>query len=390
MLTRRGFLKSSALLSLAPTVPLFVARTARAAPAAGDRRALVVVQLDGGNDALNTFVPYADPAYEKLRPRLKLEKKNLLRVSDVLGLHPSLKPLDPLLQAGHLAVLPGVGYPNPNRSHFESMAIWHTARFDPEERKGYGWIGRALDPKAGTAYAVGTAVPGALRGRRSVAVALSRVEEVLLADPASARQAVGPQAGDDLLAFVRRQAVDAQAAADKLARLAGGEDGGRYPATGLAERLKLVARLMKSDLGARVFYTTQGSYDTHAGQAFPHAALLSEFAGAVAAFFDDLKGAKLADRVTLLAFSEFGRTIKENGSGGTDHGTAGAVFLAGPGVKGGVAGTLPSLTDLAGGEPKMTTDFRRVYATVLEDWLGLASREVLAGAFERLPLYRAV
>jgi uncharacterized protein (DUF1501 family) len=389
MLTRRGFLQASSLCALAPAVPLFVARTARAAAPDRDRRVLVVVQLDGGNDALNTAVPHADPAYEKLRPTLKLQKKNLLRVSDTLSLHPSLRPLDKLLQGGQLAVVPGVGYPNPNRSHFQSMAIWHTARLGPEERKGYGWLGRALDPLGGTAYAVGRAVPAALRGRRSAAVALGRVEDVLLADPASAKQAVGPEVPNDLLAFVRRQAVDAHTAADKLARLAGGADGGRYPATGLGERLKLVARLLKSDLGARVFYTVQAGYDTHAAQAFAHANLLSELAGAVAAFFDDLKAAKLAERVALLTFSEFGRTIKENGSAGTDHGTAGAVFVAGPGAVGGPAGAMPSLTDLAGGEPKMTTDFRGVYAAVLEDWLGLPAGEVLGGPFDRPPLFRA-
>jgi uncharacterized protein (DUF1501 family) len=389
MLTRRAFLQSSSLLALAPAVPLFVARTARAAPADRDRRVLVVVQLDGGNDALNTVVPHADPNYAKLRPRLKIPKQNLLRLSDMLGLHPSLRSLGKLLQDGQLAIIPGVGYPNPNRSHIESMAIWHTARFDPEERKGYGWLGRALDPLAATSYALGTSVPAALRGWRSAAVSLSRAEDVLLAEPAALQPAAGPNAPDDLLAFVRRQAVDAQAAAEKLARLAGGKDGGTYPATGLGERLQLAARLLKSNLGARVFYTVQGGFDTHAAQSFAHAGLLSEFAGAVAAFFADLEAAKLSERVALLAFSEFGRTIQENSSAGTDHGTAGAVLLAGPGVRGGVAGTMPSLTDLAGGEPKMTTDFRRIYTTVLDSWLGLTARDVVGGSFEPVPLFRA-
>lgn len=387
MLNRRHFLQSS-LLALAPTVPLFVARTGRAASAGTDRRVLVVVQLDGGNDALNTVIPHADPAYAKLRPTLKVEKKNVVKLTDEVGLHPSLKPLDKLLQAGHLAVVPGVSYPNPNRSHFESMAIWHTARFDPEERGGYGWIGRALDPSQGSSYVIGQAVPGAVRGSRSTAASLSRVEDVLLADAESARKSVGPQGEDDLLAYVRRQAVDAQSAGEKLAALARGADGGKYPSTGLADRLRLTARLLKADLGARVFYTVQGGYDTHSVQRFAHAGLLGEFAGAVAAFFDDLKEAKLADRVTLLAFSEFGRTIKENGSAGTDHGTAGAVFLAGPGVKGGLGAKMPSLTDLAGGEPKMTADFRSVYAGMLTDWLGLPDRAPLGGAFEPLPLLR--
>jgi uncharacterized protein (DUF1501 family) len=387
MLTRRAFLKSSSLFALAPTVPLFIARTARAATADKEGHVLVVVQLDGGNDALNTVVPHADPAYEKLRPTLKVAKKDLVKLTDTLVLHPSLKPLGKLLDAGHLAVMPGVGYPNPNRSHFESMAIWHTARFDDEELRSYGWLGRALDPSAGTAYMIGGAVPTALRGRRSSAVALSRIEDILLADSTAARQSTGPAPSDDLLAFVRRQAVDAHAAADKLAKLNRSDGAARYPGTGLAERLKLMARLLKADLGARVFYTAQSGYDTHASQRFTHAGLLNEFAGAVAAFFEDLQTAKLADHVTLLAFSEFGRTIKENGSAGTDHGTAGVVFVAGPGVAGGTLGSMPNLIDLDRGEPKMTTDFRRVYATVLTDWIGLPSDD-LGGTFETLPLFR--
>src|SRR5262245_14713224 len=147
MLSRRTFLQSS-LLALSPTVPLFVARTARAAEPGKDRRVLVVVQLDGGNDALNTIVPHADPNYAKLRPRLKIQAKDVIKLTDEIGLHPQLRPLDKLLQGGQLAAIPGVGYPNPNRSHFRSMAIWHTARFDPEEHSSYGWLGRALDPDA--------------------------------------------------------------------------------------------------------------------------------------------------------------------------------------------------------------------------------------------------
>jgi uncharacterized protein (DUF1501 family) len=387
MLTRRRFLQSS-LLALAPTIPVFVARTALSAEAGRDERVLVVVQLDGGNDALNTVIPHGDPSYARLRPTLAIEKKSVVKVTDAIGLHPALRPLDKLLQAGKLGVLPGVGYPNPNRSHFESMAIWQTARFAREDRGDYGWIGRALDPSAGSSYVIGSAVPLAVRGRRSAAVSLSRIEDVLLTDAESIKKSVGPTSRDDLLAFVRRQAVEAQTTGERLAQLKSGSDAGRYPATGLAERLKLVARMLKSNLGARVFYTIQASYDTHAGERFVHAGLLAEFAGAVAAFFEDLKAANLADRVALLAFSEFGRTVKENGSAGTDHGTAGVVFLAGPGVKGGLATTMPSLTDLSGGEPKITADFRRVYATVLCDWLGLQDGAALGGNFERMPLFR--
>lgn len=387
MLTRRSFLQSSSLLALAPAVPLFVARSARAAAPDKDARVLVVVELDGGNDALNTVVPHADPEYAKLRPKLKHDPKTLVKLADGVGLHRALKPLDGLLQAGRLAVVPGVGYPNPNRSHFESMAVWHTASTDADDRKGYGWLGRALDPARGNLFAVGGEVPTALRGRRSTAVAFNRLDEVTLADPRAATAGAGPEGADDLLGFVRRQAVDAHAAAETLAKLGADRGGTSYPQTALADRLRTVSRLLKAGLGPRVFYTQQSGYDTHSQQGFPHADLLGGFAGAVAAFFADLAESKLADRVTLLAFSEFGRTVKENGSGGTDHGTAGACFVAGPTVKGGLAGSMPSLTDLDGGEPKMTTDFRSVYAALLGGWLGVPAEGVLGGRFDPAPLF---
>jgi uncharacterized protein (DUF1501 family) len=386
MLTRRSFLQSSSLLALAPTVPVFITRTAKAAGTEKDSHVLVVVQLDGGNDALNTLISLKNDAYAKLRPRLKIADTDAIKLSDEFGLHPSFRQAQTLIKAGHLLAVPGVGYPNPSRSHFDSMAIWQTARTDPEEYKGYGWLGRTLDTIGGDSYTISNDVPRTLRGRRSAAIALTRLEDLTLADAGTVKNATGPESQQDLLAFVRRHAVDGTAAADKMAAMAKSTDGANYPGNALGERLKLIAGLLKADLGTRVFYTTQGSYDTHATQQFTHSNLLFEFAGAVNAFFADLKNAKLADRVTLLAFSEFGRTIKENGSIGTDHGTAGVTFLCGPNVKGGVVGTLPSLTDLDKGEPKMTTDFRRVYATILDDWLGVKGN-VLDGAHEKLKLF---
>jgi uncharacterized protein (DUF1501 family) len=174
-----------------------------------------------------------------------------------------------------------------------------------------------------------------------------------------------------------------------MAEMLRARDGGTaYPETALAQHLRLVARLIKGGAGMRVYYTAQPGYDTHSAQLSVHDRLLAEFAGALRAFLDDLAAARLAERVALLAFSEFGRTVKENGSQGTDHGTAGAMFVAGPGVRGGLVGTAPSLTDLEAGEPRMTTDFRRVYAAVLSDWLGLPAAPTLGGAFQPLPLFR--
>ena len=398
MFSRRDFLKHSVLIALAPTVPGFLAQTARAAKSERDSRILVVVQLDGGNDGINTVVPFADPGYAKHRQVLRLPATQLLKVTDSVALHPTLFEAGKLLDSERFAMVPGVGYPNPNRSHFESMAIWHTARFDPEDRNGLGWIGRALDGVAGPARRgpaslfIGSGLlPGALPGRRAVAASLARPDDLVL--PAGMRpKGAAAVPAQDLAAFVQRSALDAYATADRMAEVARREDSGaRYPATELASQLRLMARLIKANFGTRVYYARQGGYDTHGGQLAAHAALLGEFAGAVRAFLDDLATGKLAERVMVLAFSEFGRTVKENASAGTDHGTSGPVFLAGSQVRAGMQGKMPSLLDLdpQSGELRVGTDFRRVYATVLENWLGLEAKPVLGGDFDLLPLFRS-
>jgi uncharacterized protein (DUF1501 family) len=392
MFTRRDFLKTSTLLALAPTVPGFLAQTARAARVERDGRILVVVQLDGGNDGINTVVPFADEGYAKYRKALKLDKARLVKVNEAVGLHPSMVDFGKLLEAGQLAIVQGVSYPNPNRSHFQSMAIWHTARLDAEQQGGMGWLGRGLDEAKGASslFVGGGPPPVALRGRRALASAIERLEDFTLSSGADPRRALTKEEPkDDLTAFVRRNMLDAYATADRLAATAKTSDGdSRYPQNGLGQRLQLLARLIKVGVGARVYYTTQGGYDTHYSQLFTHSQLLFEFSSAVKAFLDDLAAAKLADRVTVLAFSEFGRRVQENGSAGTDHGTAGPVFLAGPGIKAGLVGSTPSLTDLQDGDLKVGLDFRRVYASVLEDWLGLPSEMALSGKFQRLPLLR--
>ena len=399
MLSRRAFLKSSTLVALAPTVPGFLAHTARAAAPARDGRILVVIQLDGGNDGVNTVVPFADDGYAKHRKLLRLPTPQLIKVNDRVGLHPSMTGAGKLLESSRLAIVQGVGYPNPNRSHFESMAIWHTARFDPEERNGLGWLGRALDGQErpdvsgpDSVFVGGAQLPTALRGRKCVASALTRPEDFVLAPEVKAKPGSDAAAQEDLAAFVRRATLDAYTTADRMAEvLRGKDDGAGYPATELARELRLMARLIKTDLGARVYYTRQSGYDTHSAQLGTHAALLGELAGAMQAFLDDLAAARLADRVVVLTFSEFGRTVQENGSAGTDHGTAGPVLVAGPAVKPGLVGPSPSLLELDAkhGDLKMGLDFRRVYATLLEEWLGVPSKRALAGEFERLPLLRS-
>ena len=394
MLSRRDFLKHSSLLALAPTIPGFLARTARAALPQSDGRVLVILELSGGNDGINTVVPFADEGYAKYRKTLRLQKDRLVKVNDQVGLHPSLRDFGKLLEAGQLMIAQGVSYPNPSRSHFQSMATWQTARLDPEEHKGPGWLGRSLDTAGNGASAllVGSGPPPvAIRGRRSIASAIERIDDFSLAAGADPRKALlKDEPADDLAAFVQRSMLDAYATADRLQEVAGGSDDARYPQSGLASKLRLIARLLKVGLDTRVFYTLHSGYDTHSAQLFTHSNLLSELSGALKAFFDDLTAARLADRVVVLLFSEFGRTVSENGSAGTDHGTAGPVFLAGPGVQGGLAGKTPSLLDLdpKHGDLRRSLDFRQVYATVLEDWLGLPAKEALGGTYERLPLFR--
>jgi uncharacterized protein (DUF1501 family) len=395
MPNRREFLKHASLLALTPTVPGFLAETARAAKPKRDGQVLVVVQLDGGNDGINTVVPYADEGYAKHRKALRLPTKEVLKVNGRVGLHPAMRGFAKLLETGRLAIVQGVGYPNPNRSHFESMAIWHTARLDPRAYDGPGWLGGALDHGPGPADGSPSSLligldgpPRALRSQRAVTSALAQLDDLVLSGDVHPKLAlVSPAAADDLHAFLRRSMLDAYATADRLKEAAAPRTGGpAYPDSALAARLQLIARLIKAGFGTRVFYVVQPGYDTHYSQLPMHEQLLGALSGAVRAFLDDLAASRLAERVMVLCFSEFGRRVEENGSAGTDHGTAGPVFLAGPAVKAGLIGPTPSLTELEAGDLKTGLDFRRVYATLLEDWLGLPAAKPLAGQFERLTL----
>jgi uncharacterized protein (DUF1501 family) len=411
MLSRREWLRTglqtSTLIALAPTIPGFLAQTARAVPARRDGRILVVVQLNGGNDGINTVVPYADDGYARYRKTLLLPVNRLLEIDKEVGFHPAMGAAARLLEDGRLAIVQGVGYPNPSRSHFKSMAIWHSANVnlpkedvvDAESKAVYGWIGQALDeggkPADGAPAAqfIGSgSMPVALRSKRSVASAITRPEDSVLTLPGGARHSTLTEGAgrEDLAAFVRRSTLDAYATSERMGEVLRARDqGASYPASELAGQLRIIARLIKGGGGTRVYYTSQGYYDTHQEQLEPHADLLGELSGALKAFLDDLAAAKLAERVLVLCFSEFGRRVAENGSRGTDHGTAGPVLLAGPGVKAGLIGEAPKLLDLQDGDLKMSVDFRRVYASVLEDWLGLPSKPALGGSFARLSLFQS-
>jgi uncharacterized protein (DUF1501 family) len=404
MLSRRRFiLQSSSIVSLSPLVPTMLCEAAHAAPAEADAKVLVVIQLDGGNDGLNTVVPYGDDGYAKARVKLRLETRELHKLNDKVALHPQMKAAKSLFDDGRLAIVQGVGYPNPDKSHFRSMRIWQTASMDDDAHNSYGWLGQALDRaspaidsgESAAIYVGEDQTPVALWGRRASATALSKVEDLTLQRNASqSNSATSPKTSADESSsakqFVTRQVLSAYAAAEQFRRqeLAGGHDQStKYPDNALAGRLELIARLLKSGSRARVYYTAQSGYDTHASQLQNHSSLLRELSLSLKAFLDDVKAAKLDDRVLVMTFSEFGRRIAENDSQGTDHGTAGPMFLAGPKVNPGLHGPTPNLADLDGGDLKSAIDFREVYATVLDKWLGLSPPDSLA-KFKKLSLVR--
>jgi uncharacterized protein (DUF1501 family) len=399
MLTRRSLLKRSAMLSLAPTVPGFLSRTAMAAHPERDGRILIVVQLDGGNDGINTVVPFGDEDYARHRKELRIPTDRVCKLTDRVGLHPAMRAAADMIQDGRLAIVQGVGYPNPDRSHFRSMAIWQTAQPDNPGPEFHGWLGRALDgigagkpastPLGPSAVFIGERdLPRALRGRRTVTASFADPADLALAVPAAAVASPDRSAGDDLSIFVHRTVTNAYTTAEQLAHSAGRTSSttARYPDCDLGRHLDLVARSIKAGASARVYYTIQSGYDTHALQLPAQAQLLGDLARSIRAFLDDLAAAKLADGVLLMAFSEFGRRPTENGSFGTDHGTAGPVFLAGSKAKAGLIGETPRLGELADGDLKWSIDFRRVYATLIDRWLGLPAEAVLGQRFEPLPM----
>lgn len=437
MLTRRRFLErtlqGSSLVALGPTVPGFLASTAAAAEPGKDN-VLVVVEMTGGNDGLNTVVPYADDLYYAARPTIGIAKDQVVRVDDHIGLNPGMRSFDKLLSDGRLAIVQGVGYPNPDRSHFESMDVWQSA--DPKRQAGSGWLGRSLNSVRVSAgqipgVHVGTqTLPLALRGSATgvptihpskpydLDLALQRNNNyAVMATPAGGRSkgagtnkehdarraliedlaklAPAP-ANDNLRQFVRRTSLQTYAAIEDLRNITRNDSQNnqvrfRGNANGeLASELNLVASMIAAGFGTRVFYLSIGGFDTHANQLQEHQQRLQQLADAITNFFSQLDRSGHSKRVVLMTFSEFGRRVRENGSKGTDHGAGSCLFVAGPGVKGGVVGAHPSLaTDqLDAGDLRHHTDFRRVYASLLGTWLGCDSAAVLGESFEPLPLLK--
>jgi uncharacterized protein (DUF1501 family) len=422
MLTRRQFLthtlKGSSLVALSTVIPHFVARTAQAA-APGKENILVVLEMTGGNDGLNTVIPYADDLYHKARPTLRQTRDVVIRLDDHVGLHSGMQGLRPLWEQGQLALVQGVGYPNPERSHFEAMDIWQSA--DPMRTVTTGWLGRAAVEINNRSSGIPilhigsrdlplalTGAPGrgavSINDQNSFALELGgdkaghqKARRRLLEDLAApsplplspegktdSGERAGKSGADDLVSFVQRRQVQTLTAVENLRELLEGPNAVPRPGTGLAAKLQLIAGLIAKGFGTRIFYVNLDGFDTHAGQSPVHNNLLTELAASVAGFFQTLKASGHDNRVRLMTFSEFGRRVQENGSRGTDHGAASCLFVAGPSVKGGVVGAHPSLADLDAGDLKFHTDFRQVYATLLDAWLGCDSKAVLGAKWDHV------
>jgi uncharacterized protein (DUF1501 family) len=432
--TRREFLRTGLLGgSLSWTLPAFLSRTMQTLHAQADGaliqgvtgrdgNILVVLQLAGGNDGLNTVIPLGNDEYRKARPTVGITESSILKIDPTTGLHPSLSGLASAYQEGHLAIVQGVGYPNPNRSHFRSTEIWATA-VDSDKSSTTGWIGRYFDNAcSGCDASVGIATASQLpqsfaaatpkgvlyQGGGGVKKKSSKKKGSNLSDSDASMMSMedddSGEAGGSIgmlngpgnlgkmsaLDFLERTEMDAKVSQQEIANAsAKAKNSVPFPGSRLGQNFAMISRLIAGGMPTRIYYLSLGGFDTHTQQTDAHARLLKEMGDAVSAFLADLKAQGNLGRVSLMTFSEFGRRVKENASGGTDHGAAAPLFLAGGGVKAGLLGQMPSLlpNDLFDGDVKYNTDFRSVYATVLEKHLGVKSAPILKRDFPTINVY---
>jgi uncharacterized protein (DUF1501 family) len=419
LLSRRSFLSRGATLVAAGwAVPSFIAETARLLDAGPDasvmavptahaasNKILVIIQLAGGNDGLNMVIPYADPAYAAARPNIAIPTAQVLQLNSSVGLHPNFTRVKSRFDRGQVAVVQGVSYPNPNRSHFRGTDIWESAVPDRLEAKG--WVGRYLEncgcqrsdhleamtvgssQTAGTFWTEMALVPAvaSISSFRYTGInngnTTQRNSEIQTLRDGLA-QAEGTAEGE----FLRQSILTALTDADILAAAAGSyTPRGSYPNNGFGNAMKLVAQMIGANVGTQIYYVSLGGFDTHSGQVAAQASLFATLDQSIEGFLTDMDGISRTSDVTLMTFSEFGRRVAQNGSAGTDHGVAAPMFVIGGGLTGGLYGTYPSLTDLTSGDLKMKVDFRQVYGTVLQGWLGMSQSTVLGSDFGTLPIF---
>ena len=399
-LTRRELLKGGSMIAVGLVTPRWLSTIAKAdiiRMGQGGKppkdTVLVVCQFSGGNDGLNTVIPYADKAYYTWRPTIGIPEEQVLKLSDHMGLHPSLAGMQTLFKEGKVAVIQNVGYPNPNRSHFKSMDIWQSA--SPEQAMKYGWIGRHFDQQIElgplnpvVALGLSTEKPLALTGdRASIPCFASLVDlKSMVGDPDAEKMLRDIQGGMEstpnqkVVQEANNTALDAMSILNtKLATYSTKQDYGTHS---FGKGFQQMAQIIATSPSTRVLYFANGGFDTHANQRATQDALLAGFDKGITAFQREMESLGMADRVIVLTFSEFGRRVGENGSAGTDHGTAAPMFVVGKRVKGGFHGPIPNLNDLDNGDLKFQVDFREVYAATLDQWMGGDSEVVLGQKFQ--------
>ena len=363
---------------------------------------LVVLQLTGGNDYMNTVVPYGDPLYYDHRPTVNVPPDKVLPLDDRVGFNPALAPIKELYDRGDVAVVHGVGYANPNRSHFRSMDIWHTC--EPDKIGTEGWLGkviRDLDPHAenvltGVNFGRGLPRAMALPGVPVASVAVLENYGLLTAIPQDeararaldvfARMYTPAMGAGPTMDYLGQTGLDALKGADILRTAPEKyQSSVEYGESVIAQNLKAISQVLLADLGTRVFYTQHGGYDTHAAEMAVHTQLWTDLSDAISCFFADLREHNVEDRVVMLVFTEFGRRVKDNGSG-SDHGSGGLSMVMGAPVKGGQYNEFPSMRepDLLEGDLHFNYDYRGLYGTLVERWLGLDATPVVGGSFEQV------
>ncbi|WP_436491672.1 DUF1501 domain-containing protein [Chitinophaga sp. ARDCPP14] len=396
ILNRRRFLQVGSLASAAVMMPKFLKALERGHLAPPGNKVLVIIQLSGGNDGLNTVIPYRNDIYYKARPALGIKREAALSLNDDLGIHPALKGLKTLYDDGALGILNNVGYPNPDRSHFRSMDIWHSAS-QSNEYWSDGWIGRYLDAqckgcdKPTQALEIDDTLSLALKGDSDKGLAMT--------DPAR----LYGTSNDKYFAELLKQHTpdnDHHNNADYLYKTMGEtissaayiqqqfktyKSSAPYPNTELGRNLRTIANLVMSDINTKVYYVSHGSFDTHVNQQDQQARLFGQLSDALTVFTDDLKANHRFEDVVVMTFSEFGRRVSQNASGGTDHGTANNMFLVGGSLKQpGLINDGPDLLNLKDGDLQYQVDFKSVYATLLSNWLGADDKAVLKATYPHL------
>lgn len=392
---RRNFLKSTTLASTSVFVPSFLRRMSGHALGKGaGRKKLVVIQWSGGNDGLNTVVPFGNDIYYKKRPTLSIKRKEVLRLTDELGLHPALTPLRKLYDQGLLSIINNVGYPNPDRSHFRSMDIWQTGS-GSDENWSTGWLGRYLDSACQGkppyhALEVADGLSLAMKGEQVSGFAMRNAKRLRNVTNNRFLQKIAEnhQGEDGNVAYLYKTLIDTQSSAAYLFEQSKVHQSKvTYPKSRLAKDLKQVAELMTADTETQVYYVNIGGFDTHVNQKAKQQRLLTEYAEAVNAFVKDLQQNNLMDETLILTFSEFGRRVQQNASNGTDHGTANNVFLIGGNLKkAGFYNNGPDLMNLKNNDLVFEIDFREIYASILDNWLEADSATVLKKRFSGLKI----